>query len=580
MKPVIRWVYQAKYRLLGRRMGQPEAPPTLERGLVLIQIDGLSFDHLQRALQEGRMPYLSRQIRKGRFQVSPWFAGFPTTTPVVTAALLYGQLDAIPGFRWYEKAQRELIVMKRPDHARRIAARWKNAGGLLRGGACYASLFDGGATRTIFTLSTMGLPGLLGGVRGAGLFLIMLLSPGRIWRIIRTVVRDIIDELWYGVRSWEAWGRFLRDPTGLFRTGFLALGNALLHELLTFGISMDLHRGISPLYAIYVLYDEAAHRYGPDHPVALRALRRIDAYLREIDRMASFAQRPYDLYIFSDHGMTPAESFAHRFGRRFGDFLRDRIVQPVTMDETVEPEDRRWWSWRYLMVEMRGLERTLSPRSARMVRAARGYVQRQAPTSREAPGGTAHPIADIVVRASGPLAHVYITIVPETLSLSEIAIQWPHLLDALIEHPGIGLVIGREGENVFLMGRHGARIVRPDGRSQIYGQDPLVDPERMAMQGRWLDPERAAQELARLARLPESGDLILLGAWDGQTIVTFEDQRGTHGGLGGPQEVAFLISPSDRSLHPQAWRDARDFHAFLSRIYQNASIPHPLSCGS
>jgi len=576
MKRVIGWVYRAKYRLLGRQMGQPEAPPTLERGLVLIQIDGLSFDHLQQALQEGRMPYLARQIQKGRFRVSPWFAGFPTTTPVVTAALLYGQLDAIPGFRWYEKARRQPVVMKRPDHVRRVASRWKNAEGLLRGGACYASMFDGGAERTVFTLSTMGLPGLLRGVRGVGLFLMVLLSPGRIWRILRMVARDILDELWYGLRSREAWWRFLRDPTGLLRTGFLALGNALLHELLTFSVSLDLHRGISPLYALYVLYDEAAHRYGPDHGVAFRALRRIDAYLREIDRMASFARRPYDLYIFSDHGMTPAESFTRRFGQSLGDFIRACIAQPITMNETIEPDDRRWRSWRYLMAEMRGLERTLSPRGARMVRAARAYVQRQASRSLE-PEERAKPSADVVVRASGPLAHVYIALTPDPLSLSEIAVQWPHLLDALIEHPGIGMVVGREGEDVFLMGRHGARIVRPDGQSRIHGQDPLTDPERMALEGRWLDPERVTQELARLARLPESGDLILLGAWNGRSVVTFEDQRGTHGGLGGAQEVAFLIFPSSYPLRPQTWRDARDFHAFLSRTYQKARISQPLA---
>ncbi|WP_322800882.1 alkaline phosphatase family protein [Thermoflexus sp.] len=578
MKRILRWVYRAKYRLLGRRMGQPEAPPTLERGLVLIQIDGLSFLHLQRALQEGRMPYLARQIRKGRFQVAPWFAGFPTTTPVVTAALLYGQLDAIPGFRWYERMRKEPVVMKRPAHVRRVAARLRSdgGGGLLRGGACYASMFDGGAERTIFTLSTMGLPGLLSGVQGLGLFLMVLLNPGRIWRILRMVARDILDELWYGIRSWETWWRFLRDPTGLFRTAFLALGSALLHELLTFSLSMDIHRGISPLYAIYVLYDEAAHRYGPDHPVAFRALRRLDAYLREIDRMAGFARRPYDLYIFSDHGMTPSEPFARRFGRSLGDFVQEHMVQPVTLDETVEPDDRRWRSWRYLMVEMRGLERTLSPRSAQVVRAARAYVQRQAPRPREGEGGPSGRRADVVVRASGPLAHLYITAASHPLSLSEIAVQWPHLLDALIEHPGIGLVIGREGEDVFLMGRQGAHVIRADGRSSIYGQDPLTDPERMAPEGRWLDGERIVQELARLARLPDSGDLILLGAWDGQTVITFEDQRGTHGGLGGAQEIAFLVFPSDRPLRPQRWRDARDFHAYLTETYQRTPASHSM----
>jgi len=577
MVSVLREFYRAKFRILGRRMRRPEAPPTPERGLVLIQIDGLSFPHLQRALEAGRMPYLARQIQKGRFRLAPWFAGFPTTTPVVTAALLYGRLDAIPGFRWYEKARREPIGMKRPRHVREVVARLQAEGaeGLLRGGACYASLFDGGAERAVFTLSAMGPPGLLDGVRGVGLLLIVLLNPGRIWRILRMVVRDILDELWYGIRSWGAGWRFLRDPAGLLRTALLALGNALLHELVTFSLSMDLHRGISPLYGIYVLYDEAAHRYGPEHPVALRALRRLDAYLREIDRMARFARRPYDLYIFSDHGMTPAVPFARRFRESLGDFVRRCMARSVTLDEAVEPDDRRWRSWQYLMAEMRELERTLSPRGARLVRAARAYVQRRASLLRGEPSAPAVPSADVIIRASGPLAHLYIAAVPEPLSLSEIVIRWPQLLDALIEHPGIGLVIGREGEVVFLMGQGGARVVRADGRSSIYGQDPLADPERMAPEGRWLDPERTAQELARLARLPGSGDLILLGAWDGRTVVSFEDQLGTHGGLGGPQEIAFLIFPAERSLRPQAWQDARDFHAFLSRAYARVSEAYP-----
>ena len=571
-------LYRAKFRALSRRMGRPAGPPTLERGLVLIQIDGLSFPHLQRALREGRMPYLARQLRKGRFHLAPWFAGFPTTTPVVTAALLYGHRDGIPGFRWYEKARGERIVMKRPDHVRHVAARLQGNGngGLLRGGACYASLFDGGAQRTVFTISRMGLPSLLGGMRGLGLLLLILLSPGRIWRVLRTVVRDLADELWYGARSWAAGWLFLRDPMGLFRTAFLSLGNALLHELLTFSLSMDLHRGISPLFANYVLYDEAAHRYGPDHPVALRALRRLDAYLREIDRMARFAQRPYDLYVFSDHGMTPAEPFHRRFHQTLGAFVQACLQQEVVLDEMAEPDDRRWQSWRHLMAELRGLERSLSPRGAQMVRAARAYVQRQAPRM---PAGAAGRPADVLVRASGPLAHLYIATAPEPLPLRAIAARWPRLLEALITHPGIGLVIGREGETVFLMGRRGTWVLRPEGQPRLHGEDPLTDPERMAPEGRWLSPEQAREELARLARMPEGGDLILLGAWDGQTVVTFEDQRGTHGGLGGAQEMAFLLFPAQAPIVPRHWRDARDFHAFLIHTYHRKPLPEPTAAG-
>jgi hypothetical protein len=35
----------------------------------------------------------------------------------------------------------------------------------------------------------------------------------------------------------------------------------------------------------------------------------------------------------------------------------------------------------------------------------------------------------------------------------------------------------------------------------------------------------------------------LLGAWDGEQVVSFEEQVATHGGLGGPQDWPFLAFP-------------------------------------
>ena len=65
---------------------------------------------------------------------------------------------------------------------------------------------------------------------------------------------------------------------------------------------------------------------------------------------------------------------------------------------------------------------------------------------------------------------------------------------------------------------------------------------------RFGDPERAARLLRKLARNPHSGDIIALGAVEDDGIINFEQQMSAHGGLGGGQTQAFLLSPPDVSV--------------------------------
>src|SRR5690606_28382392 len=69
----------------------------------------------------------------------------------------------------------------------------------------------------------------------------------------------------------------------------------------------------------------------------------------------------------------------------------------------------------------------------------------------------------------------------------------------------------------------------------VEGEDPLAS-----------YPARARADLARAARLPGTGDLLVLSEVDGRGRVhAFEGQVGSHGGLGGAQNHAFLLHPAD-----------------------------------
>jgi hypothetical protein len=90
-----------KAQRLGRRLGLPAAPASEQgaRGLVLLQIDALSYFALQASLSSRYLPFLSRLLRKGRYRLHSYVTGLPATTPAFQVGLFYGQNAHVPGFR-------------------------------------------------------------------------------------------------------------------------------------------------------------------------------------------------------------------------------------------------------------------------------------------------------------------------------------------------------------------------------------------------------------------------------------------------------------------------------------------------
>ena len=66
------------------------------------------------------------------------------------------------------------------------------------------------------------------------------------------------------------------------------------------------------------------------------------------------------------------------------------------------------------------------------------------------------------MRNSGSLAHIYFNVTTERMDVSEIAILYPDLVDALVRHPGIGLVLGVEEGRPIITGPHGTAALTSD----------------------------------------------------------------------------------------------------------------------
>jgi len=551
--------YTRKYKVISHHLGMPLSPEEpMRRGFVILQIDALSYQDLLTAMERGYMPYLARLYRRGKLKLARWRCGIPSATPAVQAGLMFGNNFDIPAFRWYDKQTGQPIVCRMPHHARamqrRVAAGRR---GILEGGSSYVSIMDGGARLSLLTISAFGRHHFFESARGIGLLLLFFLSPLRVGRVIGLslweYLRDACLSVWRLLREGK-----LPRPQPLYSLSQVII-NVVFREIQTFACMLDIYRGVPAIYTNYYGYDEVAHHFGSTSREALRVLKGIDAQIRQIDQMRrKYRRRVYDLYIMSDHGMTPSLPFKVAFGHSLADFIAQQTGQEVWDERPGEPEDRTSTAQkRVILEELASIEANLSPRGAGIVRAARRYLAARTPPLWPGDWDLSRR-EDIVVRSSGSLAHVYFNVTPRPMELSEIAMLYPGLIDSLAEHPGIGLVVGREGDDVVVMGHQGTLVLNEQAR--LRGEDPLAS---------LADPDLAAEELRRIARFPHSGDLILFGAWEPhppQRVVTFENQIASHGGLGGEQLYPFIMY-ADQRLAPDQLTNACKLYTFFRQAY-------------
>jgi hypothetical protein len=120
------------------------------------------------------------------------------------------------------------------------------------------------------------------------------------------------------------------------------------------------------------------------------------------------------------------------------------------------------------------------------------------------------------------------------MTLESIEELYPDLVQALANHPGIGVLVARSAEHGLLaVGKRG--VHRLDQRV-IDGEDPL------AIYG-----EHAAAAVRRIDAIDNVGDIVIISIYDPETgeIAAFEELIGAHGGLGGAQTRPFLLHPAD-----------------------------------
>ncbi|MDL5204751.1 phage holin family protein [Streptomyces sp. ALI-76-A] len=504
------------YRLADRRRRSGPAGPATH-GIVFMQLDGVGHDVLLDAVGKGLMPTVARWLgvgdglgaaRRGTHRLTPWRTDWSSQTGASQLGILHGSNHDVPAFRWYEKDRREVMVCNRPTSAAELQRRAVEATGddglLGVDGASRGNLFSGGAEQQALVLSIATRRRSRETRSRAGYFAYFS-DPANAVRTAMSFVADVGREIGESTRARVRKARPRVGRGGLYPF-IRAFATVVERDVVVAAVTGDMLAGRTAVYADLVAYDEVAHHSGPTSRDAEKVLERLDRSLALIENVAEHAPRPYRIVVLSDHGQSPGETFRARYGLTLGDLVRAGCGLPVP----------------------RRARRTHSGAEARAaVRTAlRRPVEEVGEQYRPARG------SEPIVLASGNLGLVSFPDVPHRMTKEEIDARHPALLTTLANHPGIGFLLVRSE-------RHGGVVLGPFG-TEIPLDDLDEKPGPLADFG-----PGAADAVRRTHSFPHTAD-IMVNSWydpvEGE-VLAFEEQIGSHGGLGGAQGKAFLLSP-------------------------------------
>ncbi|MFB7217718.1 alkaline phosphatase family protein [Streptomyces sp. NPDC056227] len=493
--------------------GGRSGPP----GTVFIQLDGVGHDVLARAAEGGLMPTVAHWLADGSgHRLTPWRTDWSSQTGASQLGILHGSNFDIPAFRWYEKETGDVVVSSRPASAlelqRRAIVRTRDGGLLTLDGASRGNLFSGGADQLALVLSMAARRGK--GRRSRAGYFAYFSDPANAVRTALSFVAEVGREISQSTRA-----RIRKDAPRIKRGGLYpfirAFATVVERDVVVAAVIGDMFAGRTAVYADLVAYDEVAHHSGPHSRDAEKVLARLDRSLALIVKVAEHTPRRYRIVLLSDHGQSPGETFAGAYGLTLKDLVRAGCGLPVP----------------------RRAQRTKSGSEARD--AVRTALHRPV---EEGGTDTAAAPSDPVVLASGNLGLISFPDIDGRATREQLDRRHPALLSTLANHPGIGFLLVRsELHGSVVLGRGGAQTPV----SELADGEGLLEP---------FGPG-AADAVRRTDTFPHVADVMVNSMYDPTTgcVHAFEEQIGSHGGLGGEQSRPFLLHPRTMS-EPMASR--------------------------
>jgi endonuclease/exonuclease/phosphatase family metal-dependent hydrolase len=546
-----RWVA----RLLSRDLSAVHSD---EPGLVILQVDGLSREQFEKAVADGRMPFLRKLVKSGHFERLSFYSGLPSTTPAVQAEVMFGARCAVPAFQFLHRESGKTVLMYEQEWAKAVSERLsKEHQPLLEGGRSYSNIYAAGASEARFCAETMDLANFTEMIRPWKLAIVFVLYFFTILRVISLAIVELfiaMIDLLRGLVGQQHWRSELSCISS--RVGV----SIVMREWLCIVLKLAIEEGAPIIYGNFLGYDEQAHRRGPDSKFAHWGLKGIDDMIRQVFRAAHTSDlRDYEVVIFSDHGQQHTRIYENETG--------NTIQAAVTRAFTAGPLSGR---------HVRGLDDygargpETDQRGRRLLRMKRGR--------RSPPQASAEELAnDIIVTALGPLGHVYL---PIELSDEEKSSYARILVD--IEKVPLVFFESRNGI-LFAYNKQGEWRL-PEDTTQIFGSDHPFLAETTA-------------DMLRLAKHPDAGDLVISGWTDKELPTTFVHENGAHGSIGREETRGFALVPYALHLHHRratnderyirgvdlyrgAWNFVHPDRPLNKHLEQEHSHEHPFAFGA
>ncbi|MGC9365903.1 MAG: phage holin family protein [bacterium] len=525
-------------------------------GLIILEIDGLSFKSIRKAIEQNYMPNVRNWIHWGSHKLIKWDCGIPSQTSSSQAGILFGDNYDIPGFRWYNKKEKRLIVSTNPLNAAEIEQKIFNNQGLLAdNGSGFCNMFSGQASKNVLTLSRINELGK-GFQKNMDYFFSYFINPYSFSRALALMTWEMI------VHWWEALGKTVIREKPRIRQGFWfplerAVCTVLLREVAVYTIIEDIFTGVRVNYSTFFGYDVLAHHFGVFTKSTTRFLRILDHQISKLQAAAKQSKFNYKFIILSDHGQSPGISFYKRFGITLEQLVKKYLYSPNILTNSAKFNESRG-HLRALIATAWEHDKISSSKLLRKKRKS-SYLFSPLPPSPVDPRQI-----EIVVCTSGNLGLIYFTRFEQRINFEKINEEFPGLIENLALFPGIGFVLVNSDKfGAMVIGEQG--INYPDIK-QVAGEDPLQD-----------FGNNAAHHLAKMNKYPHTGDIVVNSFIDPSTgeIAPFEEFLGSHGGLGGPQTEPFLIYPRELPLDTSTEIvGSTEIHSILKSWINRNNIEH------
>ena len=550
------------YSVISQKVNAKKAEHNKKKGIVMLEIDGLSYPRLLEVIKKGYMPFLQELLDSGKYNVRAYDCGVPSQTSSCQAGIMFGRNENICAFRWYNKKDHKVYSSNNPGNATDIEEMLFPDGqptGILDKGLSVNNIMSGNAEENILTISQL-LPKSMSEQkkRERDLYLLSIRPYLLTKALIMTVLDaagEVISYYWDCIRGKTPRLNRLHNFYPFVR----GATNVLLREISTAMIVDAVSSGREAMYTTFIGYDEIAHHNGPDSYAAHQALTGIDTAIRKIfDAAALTAARPYEIVILSDHGQTFGATFKQRYDMTLGEYIKSlavkyslygKALKVVSLDKD---EDNNANVMAVLSSLKNSGPGTLTQKTAEIL--GNAVNDKDVEKAVKAAENEAN---DILVLASGNLVNTYFSISDKRMTRDEIEAAYPGMITEMISHPGIGLILVQTEEGPIAIGKKGQRNLYSGA---VTGDDPLV---------MYNDPEKRTRQLRYLMDFPNGGDMVIISpVYEDGTVAAYEELIGSHGGLGGQQTDPFLMYPSQFEINDEII-NANQVYGILKKIKES-----------